>query len=53
MAGKTKFNAHRPKPSVAAAAVKEIRTGKGGGGNRSNAWRRQVSLEEAVCRAWS
>jgi hypothetical protein len=44
MAGKQKFNAHRPKPKLTAAAVRKIRKGKGGkkrsGGN---AWRAYLS----------
>jgi len=43
MAGKTKFNAHHPKKKLTAAAVRKIRTGKGGGGKgKSNAWRAYV-----------
>jgi hypothetical protein len=38
MAGKQKFNAHRPKPKLTAAAIRKVRKGKGGG-KKSNAWR--------------
>jgi hypothetical protein len=40
MAGKPKFNANRPRPKLTAAAVRKIR--KGGGGKKSNAWRKYV-----------